>query len=114
MPETGPVSGPGPDALREAGGAADEPREARIKRLRMRSMRRGTKEMDLLLIRFTDACLDRMSDAELAHYDALLRENDQDLYQWIAGQVPAPEGFAGLVAKIADVPAPSQPSARPS
>jgi antitoxin CptB len=101
-------------ALREAGGAENEPREARIKRLRMRSMRRGTKEMDLLLMRFTEARLDAMSDADLALYDALLRENDQDLYQWIAGQAAPPEAFAELVARIASVPAPQQPSARPS
>jgi hypothetical protein len=33
-----------PMALREAGGAENEPREARLKRLRMRSMRRGTRK----------------------------------------------------------------------
>jgi hypothetical protein len=47
--------------------------------------------MDLLLMRFTEARLDAMSDADLALYDALLRENDQDLYQWIAGQAAPPE-----------------------
>ena len=33
-------------------------------------------------------------------YDALLNENDQDLYQWVTGQVAAPERFAELIADI--------------
>lgn len=98
--------------LRESAGAPEEPREHRLKRLRMRSMRRGIKEMDLLLIRFADACLEDLSDEDLALYDVLLRENDQDLYQWVAGQTPPPEQFAQIVARIAAVPAPEQPSAR--
>ena len=79
----------------------NEIRENKIKRLAMRSMRRGTKEMDLILMRFADAQLAGMSDAQLAHYDDLLSENDQDLYKWISGQDAAPSEFAALVAEIA-------------
>ncbi len=79
-----------------------EPRDIRIKRLKMRSMRRGIKEMDLILIHFSEARLDQMDDDGLSTYDALLSENDQDLYQWVTGQVPAPDRFAPLVAEIAD------------
>ncbi|MHA6326770.1 succinate dehydrogenase assembly factor 2 [Roseivivax sp. CAU 1753] len=78
-----------------------EPRDTRIRRLKMRSMRRGIKEMDLILIHFSDANLDAMDDSGLTEYDALLSENDQDLYQWITGQVAPPDRFAGLVRKIA-------------
>ena len=53
--------------------------ENRIKRLKMRSMRRGIKEMDLILTAYADSSLDAMSDAALVLYDALLNENDQDL-----------------------------------
>ena len=60
---------------------SNEPHEARLKRLAMRSMRRGIKEMDLILIAYSNARLKDMSDAELSAYDALLSENDQDLYQ---------------------------------
>ncbi|WP_136439615.1 succinate dehydrogenase assembly factor 2 [Pacificoceanicola onchidii] len=80
-----------------------EDRETRKKRLAMRSMRRGTKEMDILLIRYSNARLAGMSDPELDAYEALLSENDQDLYQWISGQVPAPEAHAPLVESIRDV-----------
>lgn len=74
--------------------------EARLKRLAMRSWRRGTKEMDLILGPFADARLAAMGEADLALYDALLQENDQDLYPWITGAAPAPERFAALLSKI--------------
>ena len=78
-----------------------EPHETRRKRLRMRSMRRGIREMDLILSAFADAELDRMSDEELQVYDRLLNENDQDLYAWVTGQTPAPEPFTDLIARVA-------------
>ena len=77
-----------------------ETREHRLKRLRMRSMRRGIKEMDLILDRFAAAGLAAMDAAGLDLYDALLSENDHDLYQWVSGQVPAPERYARLIAEI--------------
>ena len=33
--------------------------------------------------------------------DALLHENDQDLYQWVTGQVQPPSQYADLVSDIA-------------
>ncbi|RBI73038.1 succinate dehydrogenase assembly factor 2 [Roseovarius sp. TE539] len=78
-----------------------EPRETRLKRLRMRSMRRGIKEMDIILSRYADDRLDRLNEAELDLYDDLLSENDQDLYQWVTGQTRAPDRLGALVADIA-------------
>lgn len=82
-----------------------EPREHRIKRLKMRSMRRGIKEMDLILQRFAEGHLDEMDEESLARYDTMLSENDHDLYQWVTGQVAPPASFVELVDKIiADLP----------
>jgi antitoxin CptB len=78
-----------------------ETRENRLKRLRMRSMRRGIKEMDILLSAFAEANLASMDEGRLALYDRLLHENDQDLYQWVTGQVSAPDPFAELIRDIA-------------
>jgi antitoxin CptB len=77
-----------------------ETAEARLKRMAMRSWRRGTKEMDLVLGPFADAHLAGLSDAELGLYDALLAENDQDLMAWILGQQVSPPAFDGLLARI--------------
>lgn len=77
-----------------------ETHEIRLKRLAMRSMRRGIKEMDIILMRFCDARLHQMDAASLDIYEELLAENDQDLYQWVSGQKPAPEAFLAIVAEI--------------
>ena len=78
-----------------------ETRDAMVKRLRMRSMRRGIKEMDLILSAFADQHLAQMSEEMLALYDALLLENDHDLYGWVGGQFTIPDQYTALVAQIA-------------
>ena len=77
-----------------------ETAEARLKRMGMRSWRRGTKEMDLILGPYADANLAGMTEAALALYDRLLGENDQDLLPWILGQTPAPADYTALIAEI--------------
>lgn len=78
-----------------------ETAEARLKRMRMRSWRRGTKEMDLILGPFADARLAEMTEDELALFDALLEEADQDLYPWVSGQLPCPPQYLVLLSEIA-------------
>lgn len=80
-----------------------ETRETRLKRLKMRSMRRGIKEMDIIFVRYADARLEEMSTSELDEYDSLLSENDQDLYQWVSGQMAPPAPFARLIGDIQSV-----------
>jgi len=75
--------------------------EIRLKRLSMRSHRRGTKEMDIILGRYADDRLVGLAAETLDLYEDLLEENDQDLYRWVTGLAPAPERFAGLIAEIA-------------
>ena len=77
-----------------------EPRETRLKRLKMRSMRRGIKEMDIILSRFVDDCLSQMSPQELDIYEDFLNQNDQDLYQWVSGQRPCAPQFIAVVRDI--------------
>jgi antitoxin CptB len=78
-----------------------ETAEARLKRMAMRSWRRGTKEMDLVLGPFADANLAVMAEADLQVYDALLAENDQDLMAWLLGQSAPPDQFRPLLARLA-------------
>lgn len=74
--------------------------EHRIKRLVMRSMRRGIKEMDIILSAYATENLVKMDETTITLYDRLLDENDQDLYQWVTGQVAAPERFRQMIAEI--------------
>lgn len=53
------------------------------KRLLFRSVHRGTKEADNIFGPFALACLNQMSAAQLAAYEALLEEADPDLFNWI-------------------------------
>ena len=75
--------------------------EHRLKRLKMRSMRRGIKEMDLILSAYAEDRLSGMNAATLDQYEALLNENDHDLYQWVSGQVSAPVPYGDLIESIA-------------
>lgn len=75
-------------------------RDTRLKRLAIRSWRRGTKEMDLILGPFFDACGPDLDDPTLDLYEALLSENDQDLYQWFSGQEAEPEAHRAILQTI--------------
>jgi len=75
-------------------------RDTRLRRLKMRSWRRGIKEMDLILGQFWDAHGAALGDAQLDIYERMLSENDQDLYRWCSGQADVPEQFSDLIADI--------------
>jgi antitoxin CptB len=77
-----------------------ETSDARLKRMGMRSWRRGTKEMDLILGPYADGHLAGMGEARLVLYDRLLDENDQDLLPMMMGQAKAPAGLEDLVGEI--------------
>ena len=74
--------------------------QKRLKRLRIRCWRRGTKEMDLLFGQFADSELASMSPGELDAFETLMEENDQDLYLWISGATVVPEGFMPAVQMV--------------
>ena len=78
----------------------NETNEARLKRMAMRSWRRGMKEMDLILGPYADAHLAAMAEDRLVIFDKLLEENDQDLLPWLLGQNPAPGYLTELIAEI--------------
>ncbi len=86
--------------------------ENRLKRLKMRSWRRGIKEMDLILGPWADEKVAGLDAKALDLYEALLGENDHDLYQWVTARIGTgpgkgsaqpvgPSAYAGLLADIA-------------
>ena len=56
--------------------------------------------MDLLLGRFAECCLDKLSEAELGQYEALLEAADPDIYGWIAGETVPPQAFDNAVLQL--------------
>ena len=77
-----------------------ETKQDRLKRLKMRSWRRGIKEMDLILGTYSDTELEGLDETQLVLYDAMLSENDHDLYQWVTGQVETPPEYLELLTTI--------------
>ena len=80
-----------------------ETAEARLKRLAIRSWRRGTKDMDLILGPFADMHLAALSEPDLVTFDRLLEENDQDLMAWILDQSTPPAWVLPLLTQITAV-----------
>ena len=76
-----------------------ETAEVRLRRLRMRSARRGTREMDLILARFARG-LEALPPALLDAYESILSENDQDLYHWVSGQGNVPPEHEEIIGRI--------------
>ena len=72
----------------------------RIKRLQMRSWRRGTKEMDMILGPYADTEIAGLSAEALEQYEALLVANDQDLYVWMSRQAEPPAEHAEIIEVI--------------
>ena len=77
-----------------------ETHDIRLKRLKLRSMRRGIKEMDIILSDFACEQLTVMSDDQLDLYEKLLNENDQDLYQWVSGKEVVKTEYETLIDQI--------------
>ncbi len=64
--------------------------DERRKRARFRSVRRGTKESDLVVGGFASDRLEALDANQLAQFEALLDCPDQDLLAWVVGLKPAP------------------------
>ena len=77
-----------------------ETHEHRLKRLRIRAWRRGMKEMDLILGTFVDQHLSALGAAELDSLEALMAENDTDLYPWFTGLAETPPEHRDILQKI--------------
>ena len=65
--------------------------EIRRKRLRYHSWHRGTKELDLVLGQFSEKYLPTMSENDIDLFEAIINENEHDIYAWLAGREPAPK-----------------------
>jgi len=69
----------------------------RRRRVLYRSWHRGIREMDLIMGRFAEAWIDRLSEAELDELERLMQVPDRDLYMWISGEKPVPAEYDDAV-----------------
>ena len=70
------------------------------RKLRFRSLRRGTKESDLVIGGFAEAHLRDLDEPQLADFEALLDENDQDVLRWVIDMKPPPAELDTSVLKM--------------
>ncbi|WP_102958398.1 succinate dehydrogenase assembly factor 2 [Mangrovicella endophytica] len=78
-------------------GISSEGLDIRRRKALFRSWHRGTREMDLVLGRFADAELPKLTDAELGEYEQLMEAPDRDLFQWLTGELATPANYDGAV-----------------
>ncbi|KFB10027.1 succinate dehydrogenase assembly factor 2 [Nitratireductor basaltis] len=75
--------------------------EPRRRKALIRSWRRGTREMDLVLGGFADSHLESFSPSEMDEFERILALPDTDLLPWITGKVaPPPEVESPLFEQI--------------
>lgn len=67
--------------------------DARRKRILFRSLRRGTKESDLVIGGFARVALPGLDAAQLDALEALLDRPDPELLGWAIGLHPVPAEF---------------------
>ena len=70
------------------------------KRLSIRSWRRGTKELDLILGQFSDNNLNKLNTSELNLYEQFLSNDDYLIYNWLFNKEDSPKIFKSLIKRI--------------
>jgi len=70
------------------------------KRLLIRSWRRGTKELDLILGQFSDKNLYKFKMPELNLYEQFLSIDDYLIYNWLFSKEESPKIFKSLIKQI--------------
>lgn len=70
------------------------------KRILIRSWRRGTKELDLILGKFSNNNVSKLEMTELDLYEQLLSNDDYVIYNWLFGKEEIPKIFSSLIKQI--------------
>ena len=74
--------------------------DVRLRRLTLRSGRRGLRELDLVLGQFAERHLRRLSPESLSLYEQLLDEEDKCVLDWMTGSPGCPEKYVELIKRI--------------
>ena len=70
------------------------------KKLSIRSWRRGTKELDLILGQFSQENLINFEMSELELYEQFLSNDDHLIYNWLFEKEDSPRIYKNLVKQI--------------
>ena len=67
--------------------------DERRRRLLFRAWRRGVREMDLIVGRFTDVYIDQFDEPMLDDFERLIEVPNSDLYAWVSGESDIPANY---------------------
>ena len=70
------------------------------KKLLIRSWRRGTKELDLILGKFSNNIVSKLESDELDLYERFLSNDDYVIYGWLFEKEESPKIFYNLIKQI--------------
>ncbi|HEY9080884.1 succinate dehydrogenase assembly factor 2 [Magnetovibrio sp.] len=80
-----------------------EPLDSTRKRLLFHCTHMGMKENDVMFGAFAEAHLADLTDAEVKELEALLKNNDMDLFKWVMGQAEVPRTWdTALMKRLQD------------
>jgi antitoxin CptB len=69
--------------------------DPRRRKLLYRAWHRGMREMDLIVGRFADASISKLSDAELDDFERLMDLPDGEVLSWLTGEIAVPATHDG-------------------
>lgn len=71
--------------------------DGRLKRLHHKCKYMGMHENDVIFARFAERYLDNLSETEVSQFEALIEENDVDIFKWITGKLDLPTEYDNSV-----------------
>ncbi len=75
--------------------------DPRRRRVLFRAWHRGMREMDILMGKFADSELAKLSDVELDEFEALMDAPDPEIFKWMTDAVEIPREFqTALLARL--------------
>ncbi len=67
------------------------------KKLMYRSLHRGCKETDIIIGNFAQDYLATFNEEELAEFERILEQPDNDIFDWLTGKTKVPAEMEGTV-----------------
>ena len=94
---------PAPAPQHQPSEAMAQTQDSTRKRLLFHCTHMGMKENDVMFGAFAETHLTDLSDAEVVELEALLKNNDMDLFKWVMGQAEVPtEWNTALMKRLQD------------
>jgi antitoxin CptB len=76
-----------------SGTGSSDDLEVRRRKLLFRSWHRGMRELDLMMGRFAEATLERLTPEELSELERLIELPDHELLTWLMGEAEVPRDY---------------------